>query len=135
MAWTPTLDCDGSASGNLQHAKVIRPLADLEREAILEAVECCGAEHAAKLLGIGKTTLYRKLLLYGAAALSPQSHDSKTVIVISIECMRVLLHEADRVAKVLLLCKEETAPPLAQSLSKQIESFCQQFPQLKTWEK
>ena len=45
----------------------MKTLADLEREAILNAI---GALHgdklqAAKLLGIGKTTLYRKLKEYG----------------------------------------------------------------------
>lgn len=87
MAWTPTLDGDGGASDNQQHAKVIRPLADLEREAILDAVECCGAEEAARRLGIGTSTLYRKLLLY-RAALAPQSHDAKTFITIPLENMR-----------------------------------------------
>jgi hypothetical protein len=130
MASSPTADSNSRLS-----SKIIRPLAELERNAILEAVDCCGATHAAKLLGIGTTTLYRKLLLYSAAALASQSHDARTVLVIPLERVRVLLHEADRAAKVLLLCKEETAPILAQSLSHQIESFCQEFPQLKTWKK
>ncbi len=48
-------------------APAVKTLADLEREAILNAI---GALHgdklqAAKLLGIGKTTLYRKLKEYG----------------------------------------------------------------------
>jgi hypothetical protein len=130
MASTPTADGDSRLS-----SKVIRPLAELERDAILEAVDCCGAERAAKLLGIGTTTLYRKLLLYSATALASQSHDARTVLVIPLDRVRVLLHEADRAAKMLLRCQEETASLLAQSLSKQIESFCQQFPQLKTWKK
>lgn len=43
------------------------PLADLEREAILGAIRALHGDklQAAKLLGIGKTTLYRKLKEYG----------------------------------------------------------------------
>jgi hypothetical protein len=85
MASTPTADGDSRLS-----SKVIRPLAELERDAILEAVDCCGAEQAAKLLGIGTTTLYRKHLLYSAAALASQSHDARTVLVIPLERVRVL---------------------------------------------
>jgi DNA-binding NtrC family response regulator len=45
------------------------PLADLEREAILSAIRALNGDklQAAKLLGIGKTTLYRKLKEYGIA--------------------------------------------------------------------
>jgi len=80
----------------------------------------------------GTTTLYRKLLLYRASVLG-QSPESKTVIAIPVERMRVLIHEADRAAKLLFHYQEETAPLLAQSLSKQVESFCQEVPQLNTW--
>lgn len=47
----------------------IMPLADLERAAILRAIDQLHGDklEAAKLLGIGKTTLYRKLKEYGAA--------------------------------------------------------------------
>jgi transcriptional regulator of acetoin/glycerol metabolism len=43
------------------------PLADLEKDAILAAVRHTHGDRlqAAKLLGIGKTTLYRKLKEYG----------------------------------------------------------------------
>ena len=42
------------------------PLMDLERKAILEAIEQLRGDKlmAAKMLGIGKTTLYRKLKEY-----------------------------------------------------------------------
>ncbi|HVZ83210.1 MAG TPA: helix-turn-helix domain-containing protein, partial [Terracidiphilus sp.] len=45
------------------------PLADLEREAILGAIRALNGDklQAARLLGIGKTTLYRKLKEYGIA--------------------------------------------------------------------
>jgi DNA-binding NtrC family response regulator len=47
---------------------VIRRLADIEKQAILEAiVESGGVMRAADALGIGKTTIYRKLTEYGIA--------------------------------------------------------------------
>ena len=54
----------------------VRTLADLEREAILGAIRTLNGDkiHAARLLGIGKTTLYRKLKEYGIA--DPMSEDS-----------------------------------------------------------
>ena len=44
----------------------IRPLAELEKQAILVALKKCKDDKvlAAHALGIGKTTLYRKLELY-----------------------------------------------------------------------
>jgi DNA-binding NtrC family response regulator len=44
----------------------IQPLEDLERWRIIQAVNKVGALKAARLLGIGKTTVYRKLKLYQA---------------------------------------------------------------------
>jgi two-component system response regulator HydG len=48
-------------------APELKTLADLEREAILGAIRALNGDklQAAKLLGIGKTTLYRKLKEYG----------------------------------------------------------------------
>ncbi len=47
----------------------VKPLAELERDAILSAIRTLNGDklQAAKLLGIGKTTLYRKLKEYGIA--------------------------------------------------------------------
>jgi two-component system response regulator HydG len=47
----------------------VKTLADLERDAILSAIRTLKGDklQAAKLLGIGKTTLYRKLKEYGIA--------------------------------------------------------------------
>jgi transcriptional regulator of acetoin/glycerol metabolism len=46
----------------------ILPLDDLEKQAILSAIAQLNGDKlmAAKMLGIGKTTLYRKLKEYGA---------------------------------------------------------------------
>ncbi|MGO9325389.1 MAG: sigma-54-dependent transcriptional regulator [Terracidiphilus sp.] len=59
------LSDEAEASG----APDVKPLADLEREAILSAIRTLNGDklQAAKLLGIGKTTLYRKLKEYGIA--------------------------------------------------------------------
>ncbi len=48
-------------------ATQVKPLADLEKEAILTAIRNLNGDKllAARLLGIGKTTLYRKLKEYG----------------------------------------------------------------------
>jgi two-component system response regulator HydG len=50
-------------------APELKTLADLEREAILGAIRTLNGDklQAARLLGIGKTTLYRKLKEYGIA--------------------------------------------------------------------
>jgi two-component system response regulator HydG len=57
---------DGSAADG--EARV-RALAELEREAILSAIRVLNGDklQAARMLGIGKTTLYRKLKEYGIA--------------------------------------------------------------------
>jgi DNA-binding NtrC family response regulator len=54
-----TVSADGSTD--------VVPLAELERQAILSAIRKLGGDklQAAKMLGIGKTTLYRKLKEYG----------------------------------------------------------------------
>ena len=55
---------EGDAAG---HPQPVKPLADLERDAILTAIRALRGDklQAARLLGIGKTTLYRKLKEYG----------------------------------------------------------------------
>jgi two-component system response regulator HydG len=50
-----------------EDAPEVTTLADLERQAILGAIRTLKGDklQAAKMLGIGKTTLYRKLKEYG----------------------------------------------------------------------
>jgi two-component system response regulator HydG len=50
-------------------SEAIQPLAELEKQAILHAIKMLAGDklEAARQLGIGKTTLYRKLKEYGAA--------------------------------------------------------------------
>jgi len=58
-----------AAKGKLDNGEVapVKTLAEMEREAILGAIQMLGGDklQAAKMLGIGKTTLYRKLKEYG----------------------------------------------------------------------
>jgi two-component system response regulator HydG len=58
-----------AAADGADGAAGVKPLADLEREAILGAIRTLNGDklQAARLLGIGKTTLYRKLKEYGIA--------------------------------------------------------------------
>ncbi|MGB3628851.1 MAG: helix-turn-helix domain-containing protein, partial [Terracidiphilus sp.] len=57
---------DGSGAG---HDANVKSLQELEREAILAAIRTLKGDklQAARMLGIGKTTLYRKLKEYGIA--------------------------------------------------------------------
>jgi two-component system response regulator HydG len=60
----PALGAPGASRGP------VLPLAQLEKEAILETLRKLDGDKllAARLLGIGKTTLYRKLKEYGISA-------------------------------------------------------------------
>ncbi len=67
-------DIDARRAGALEEASApglpdVKPLAALERDAILSAINTLNGDklQAARLLGIGKTTLYRKLKEYGIA--------------------------------------------------------------------
>jgi transcriptional regulator of acetoin/glycerol metabolism len=55
----------------------VMPLAQLEKEAILETLRKLNGDKllAARLLGIGKTTLYRKLKEYGISS-AADGHDA-----------------------------------------------------------
>jgi DNA-binding NtrC family response regulator len=56
----------------------VLPLAQLEKQAILETLRKLNGDKllAARLLGIGKTTLYRKLKEYGIGAPDSEEHAS-----------------------------------------------------------
>ncbi len=56
------LNCEEKPSIALTSDDVIRPFRDIEQEVIAKAVEYCEGNvlKAAKLLGIGRTTIYRK---------------------------------------------------------------------------
>jgi two-component system response regulator HydG len=56
-------------AGPVSDREIVIPIAELEKQAILHAIEALQGDklEAARQLGIGKTTLYRKLKEYGAA--------------------------------------------------------------------
>jgi transcriptional regulator of acetoin/glycerol metabolism len=56
----------------------VMPLAQLEKQAILDTLRKLNGDKllAARLLGIGKTTLYRKLKEYGISAPDAEDHAS-----------------------------------------------------------
>jgi len=57
---------------------IIRPLAEIERAAIERAIVLTGCpEHAAKLLGIGKATIYRRMRAYAKLAPLKQAYGVK----------------------------------------------------------
>jgi two-component system response regulator HydG len=64
-----TASATNEAAGETGVATLVKTLSELEREAILGAIRTLNGDklQAAKLLGIGKTTLYRKLKEYGIA--------------------------------------------------------------------
>jgi len=66
-------DVSGQGSNGEPDGK-IAPISDLEKQAILGAIAQLRGDkvRAAKLLGIGKTTLYRKLKEYGSSAVTLQ---------------------------------------------------------------
>jgi two-component system response regulator HydG len=64
-----TASASNEAAGEPCVAPLAKTLSELERDAILGAIRTLNGDklQAAKLLGIGKTTLYRKLKEYGIA--------------------------------------------------------------------
>ena len=62
-----TVQSPGAPEPRLERTGAVTPLAELERQAILDTLRQLKGDklRAAKLLGIGKTTLYRKLKEYG----------------------------------------------------------------------
>ncbi len=61
------LDDAGGGASATRAVTAVRPLAELEREAVLHALETVGGNRrrAAEMLGIGERTLYDKLKKYG----------------------------------------------------------------------
>ena len=72
----PVVVAAGSGQRQDRRAAPVMPLAQLEKQAILETLRKLNGDKllAARLLGIGKTTLYRKLKEYGISA--PDGNDA-----------------------------------------------------------
>ncbi|MBX6423061.1 sigma-54 dependent transcriptional regulator [Thermosulfurimonas sp. F29] len=71
LLWSSRTPFDHSTMGNSSASGKFKPLRELEREAILEALRACGGNRtrAAELLGISVRTLRNKLRLYRAQGL------------------------------------------------------------------
>lgn len=71
MLFTPSL----ATSSAPKTEDDVRPLADIERDAIEQAIAACGGDitHAAKRLGIARATIYRKLKEWRRAAVLPSA--------------------------------------------------------------
>ncbi len=72
----PTQLRNREAAGGEMMPRLVRPLAVVESETIAEALRLAGGDRgrAARLLGIGRTTLYRKLKKEVASAAGPWNH-------------------------------------------------------------
>jgi DNA-binding NtrC family response regulator len=70
----PALDMSGTQPA-------ARPLEEMERRTIIQAVNKVGVLKAARLLGIGKTTVYRKLELYQVLLPGRKSRDESIEVI------------------------------------------------------
>ena len=74
QALLPALDMSGAPPA-------ARPLEEMERGTIIQAVNKVGVLKAARLLGIGKTTVYRKLKLYQVLLPGRKSRDGSIEVI------------------------------------------------------
>lgn len=81
-------------------------LAELEREAILNAVREHGTLGAATELGVGKTTIYRKLKEYGVKSVRGPETDGRAAALSTVRSPRflVLPLSAEEVQAADLVC-------------------------------
>jgi hypothetical protein len=108
-------------SSSTQIGIVIEPLADVERRHILEAVRVLGMTEAGRALGIGKTTLYRKLHEYRGQ--TPVTSSEPRIPVVTLEELKPLLVSAKASADYLLRCVG-TAHKLGEALQRELALFC-----------
>jgi hypothetical protein len=102
----------------LEHAE-IRPLKEVERQAILVAVKRLGVHGAAAVLGIGKTTIHRKLRDY-------RKHDAEPDPrwrAVPLTKVNELLTAAAKATEFLKWCQGAMAPRLGQQLGAAVEDF------------
>jgi hypothetical protein len=101
-----------------EHAE-IRPLKEVERQAILVAVKRLGVHGAAAVLGIGKTTIHRKLRDY-------QQHEAEPEWAwraVPLTKVNELLTPAAKATEFLKWCQGTMAPRLGQQLDAAVEDF------------
>ena len=107
-----------SDEGELERA-AIRPLKEIEREAILVAVKQLGVSGAASVLGVGRTTIHRKLRSYQAG--SPEPEPGWRAV--PVTKVNALLAAAAKAAEFLRWCQGTMAPRLGERLDAAIQDF------------
>jgi hypothetical protein len=90
----------------------IRPLKEVERQAILVAVKQLGVSGAASVLGVGRTTIHRKLRSYQAGSLEPEPGWRA----VPVTQLNALLVAAAKAAEFLRWCQGTMAPRLGERL-------------------
>ena len=115
-----TLDHVTKESGEreLERAE-IRPLKEIEREAILVAVKQLGVSGAASVLGVGRTTIHRKLRSYQAG--SPEPEPGWRAV--PVTKVNALLAAAAKAAEFLRWCQGTMAPRLGERLDATIQDL------------
>ena len=97
----------------------IIPLKELEKQAILVAVRRLGVQGAALALGVGKTTIHRKLREW--------QHDRRESEsgwrAVPITKLDTLLRAAAKATEFLKWCQGTMAPPLGKQLDAAIQEF------------
>src|SRR5438093_308416 len=106
------------SKGELERAE-IRPLKEIEREAILVAVKQLGVSGAASVLGVGRTTIHRKLRSYQAG--SPEPEPGWRAV--PVTKVNALLAAAAKAAEFLRWCQGTMAPRLGERLDAAIQDF------------
>ena len=107
-----------SGERELERAE-IRPLKEIEREAILVAVKQLGVSGAASVLGVGRTTIHRKLRSYQAG--SPEPEPGWRAV--PVTKVNALLAAAAKAAEFLRWCQGTMAPRLGERLDAAIQDF------------
>jgi hypothetical protein len=102
----------------LEHAE-IRALKEIERQAILVAVKRLGVHGAAAALGIGKTTIHRKLRDYQKYDAEPEGGWRA----VPLTKVNELLAAAAKATEFLRWCQGTMAPRLGHQLDAAVEDF------------
>jgi transposase len=102
----------------------VERLADIEQREILHAYRTLGYTDACRALGIGKTTLYRKLKLYRQAGLAVEGEPvrRRRHVYVSAERLKPLLEEARAAAVYLQRCVG-TAKIMGEALGREVDKL------------
>jgi Bacterial regulatory protein, Fis family len=111
-------DYEQDRTRQLEQSYIV-PLEEIERHAILVAVKQLGVTGAAHALGIGKTTIYRKLRSYETNSPEPESG----WLAVPLTKLNALLATAAKATEFLKWCQGTIAPRLGQQLGAAVEDF------------